>query len=468
MLSAEERRDVHRLALVATRETFADALTRVPALLFTHAQRGEDPVAAREAAVHAVRRATQLHDDRQALALVDAALIACEDDDDLSREARFELLAARERIHDGREGADAREARARDLKEMAALASGLGGGPWSGLVLHRQARLHLMNGELELAKAAGEAALRPLENGHPLDLSNALRTVALIRWQERSVNAAVAALEAALQIYERLGHRRGMGFVLHNLGVFSLDSGALEHAEGYLTRALAIKESAEETMGVAAVREALGQLCALGGDTEGAIGHLEAALEARETNHDRPGMANTLASLAEATVGSDGERALTLARRALSISRKIGAPRAEAAAQLVLATVRLHRGQRRQALRDAVGAAGAATRAQAKILEARARLSQAEIHLAFASAEHDQQAVVDAEAAAALTLKLGALRWRIDALSVLATALSRLDPAQALPVAKEALSTMTKRRYAGLDEALIRRRCEAVFAAAGA
>ena len=49
---------------------------------------------------------------------------------------------------------------------------------------------------------------------------------------------------------------------------------------------------------------------------------------------------------------------------------------------------------------------------------------------------------------------------------LLATALVRLDSDEAVRVAKETLKSMSRQRYAGLDEALMRGRCEGVFEAA--
>jgi len=60
---------------------------------------------------------------------------------------------------------------------------------------------------------------------------------ALRRWLARSRPQEISAphgralllragLERALEIYTRLGHKRGMGFVMHPLGMFALDSGA--------------------------------------------------------------------------------------------------------------------------------------------------------------------------------------------------------------------------------------------------
>ncbi len=50
----------------------------------------------------------------------------------------------------------------------------------------------------------------------------------------------------------------------------------------------------------------------------------------------------------------------------------------------------------------------------------------------------------------------------------LALAWSRLDADESVRVAQEALSTLEAKTYAGLDEALIRERCDAVLEAATA
>src|SRR5690606_21833400 len=107
-----------------------------------------------------------------------------------------------------------------DDKELVRLAEILKDPERLGQALHRAARFNLFSGELQKARAAAERALVHLRRSDPLHLSNALRTLALVAWHERDQAGAQRALEEALAIYERLGHRRGVGFVLHSLGMF--------------------------------------------------------------------------------------------------------------------------------------------------------------------------------------------------------------------------------------------------------
>ncbi len=462
MQSADERRAAHRLAAIACEERYPNARTQLAGVLFRHLREAGDETAAREAAVQAVRRAASLHDHKGALALANAALTLADDDTHEARAARFELLLARERIHDAR---GRRAEQKDDIKELVRLAELLRDPARLGRALHRAARTNLLTGDVEKAKAAALKALEQLRAADPLDRSNALRTLALIRWHERDAAGARAALEEALSIYERLDHRRGIGFVYHSLGLFALDTGALEQACRHFEHALVVKRDTGDMHGEAAVRDALGQVASHLGDTEGAESSFQRALELRRGAGDLTGVAQTEVNLGEVVLKRDPLRAADLAREALRTTQKRRG-RTDIEARLLLARALLAQRDRNTAGRIAALALRRAQGLKARLLEVQARLLLAEIHLSFGTSKRAAEAAKEAHVAGTAAHAAGAVRWRIEALTLLALAHAKTDAALARAAAEEALGLIEERPYIGLDVAVVTERCKKALASA--
>ncbi len=460
MQSEDERRETHRLTVVAYRERYPDAIRQIPSVIFRHCMESGDACGARDAAVQAVRRALLLHDHKRGLAVVAEALGSSIDDSVDGTRAHFDLLAVRERIYDAR--GNRAEQRA-DVRVMVSLAEKAGDERRLGVALHRAARLNLLTGDLPRARAVAGKALARLRHGDPLDLSNALRTLALIRWQERDPAEAAAALNEALQIYERLGHRRGMGFVLHNLGLFALDTGAVDQARHYFERSLALKEETEDPQGRAVVLDGLGQVALLGAEPDVAAERFEAALGIRAAAGDTSGIAQTEVHLGLARLSRDPASAEALARSALEQSHNRRQARTKVEANILLARALLAQGSKEAASRASSQALRGADDLGAQIIKIRARLVRAEVDLAYRSKKRLERAAALADEAAHTSLQAGAVRWRIEALSVLAEARQRLENDDAIEAAQEALALLSERQAVGLDVALIQRRCYAVL-----
>jgi tetratricopeptide (TPR) repeat protein len=451
-----ERRESHRLAVVAYQERYPDAIRQIPAVLFRHRVESGDVVGAQAAAVFAVRRAHLLHDYKRGLEIAREAMRLPVDESRDAQEGRFDLLAALERIHDS--GGD-RDEQKTVIKEMVTIAEKLKHDARLGVALHRAARLNLLTGDLSRAKSLAAKALTRLRNGDPLDLSNALRTLALIRWHERDPQEAAAALNEALTIYERLGHRRGMGFVLHNLGLFALDSGAVDVARRHFERALVLKDEAEDEYGRAVVLDALGQVALLEADSSLAAARFREALVLREKAGDLAGAAQTRVNLAQAIAAASPAEADELLRAAIKACRTRRQQATKIEAYMTLAGILLATGDKAAAGRAAMVAGKIAAKVGSQLLSLRARLVRAEIDLTFKSRERSTRASALASEAARIAFDLGAVRWRIEALSLAAVAHHRLQSPEAISEAQEALQLLDERGSAGLSPGVVEGRC---------
>ncbi len=456
MQKDSERAENHRLALVAYRERYPNATRQIPTLMLAHAIEAGSLDVAREAAVEAARRAVQLRDFRAGLQAVERGLTVLDQTDQEFPLDRFDLIAAAELIHDAK---GQREEQKAALEQMVALAEGAKDGRRRGLSLHRAARLNLLLGQPAKAHELAQRALVEAREGDPLDLSNVLRTVALIRWQRNDPNGAVAALLEALSIYEELGHARGMGYVLHNLGVFALDTGAMAQARSYLERALSQKQRTDDALGRAAVLDALGQVALNEGRADAAAGAFEAALAIRSELGDDEGANATRIMLSEAIVATHPHRAANLASAALGAMRR-GHTRARAEASLVLARARHALDERDSASRLAARAVKLAEDVGAPVLRIRALLTQVELDLSYATTRRLDRAKGNARLAAEAAEAIGSVRWRVEALSLLALALDRRSDPESASTAQQAIRLLEERSIVGINDATIRQRCE--------
>ncbi|MEM6732796.1 MAG: tetratricopeptide repeat protein, partial [Myxococcota bacterium] len=455
--SDEDRVARHRLAIVAFQERYPNVLRQAPALLMAHAIEAENYDVAREASVSAAERAVELRDYRSGLTLTDLGLDVCDRAQWDEPGARFDLLAAREHIHDARGNRAEQEL---DLARMLELAERLRDPRRRALAFHRAARLHLLSGNPQEAERLARDALAEAREGDPLDLSNVLRTVALIDWHRGDPQAAVASLREALTLYEELNHSRGMGMVLHNLGLFALDTGALLQARDHLERALSLKQRTGDTLGRAAVMDSLGQVALNEGRADAAAGAFEVALALRLEQGDQQGSAATRVMLSEALVETNPARAEILAKEALdSTRRKRRLARTRIEATVALARARLALNKRDPASRSIAKAVDEANALGAPLLRIRAQLTQAEINLTYSSKRRLERAIQLSRSAVETARDAGAHRWRIEALSVLSQALRASEPEAADLVADEVVNLLDDKTPIGLDRARILSRC---------
>ncbi|RMF33081.1 MAG: tetratricopeptide repeat protein, partial [Chloroflexi bacterium] len=284
------------------------------------------------------------------------------------REARYELLLAREAVNDLR---GEREAQAQDLAALAALAEEMDDPRRKAEVALRQAhydeaisdypaaleavqqaikqavRAHdpvtetegyIAWGRVLLRQGSYEAARTPLE--HALALARAanhrqaeaqsLHRLGHIHLCQGDYSAARDHYRWALQLYRAVGDRQGEADCLSTLGVTHYESGDYPVARDHYEQALAIYRTTGDRWGETMVLNNLGTVYCDLGDYERARDYHQQALEVRLTIGDRWGEANSLVNLGLVHHGlGDDATARRCCEQALAIQREIGDRRGE-------------------------------------------------------------------------------------------------------------------------------------------
>ncbi|NNJ61743.1 MAG: tetratricopeptide repeat protein [Dactylosporangium sp.] len=154
------------------------------------------------------------------------------------------------------------------------------------------------------------------------------------RWIE-----ARSRFTAALEVFTKIGDNRKRALTLWNSGELLIAEGRREEAHACLDEALQIFESMKDRFGLALVLTTVGQLCAteyaLGDDLDPQL--TRGLVVAQELDHDLL-IAMAKLNKAEVLLRQDHpSEAIAMARPALEISRRLGAPRWEANALTLLA-----------------------------------------------------------------------------------------------------------------------------------
>ena len=113
--------------------------------------------------------------------------------------------------------------------------------------------------------------------GHSLGEADALRSLGDLALRRDDLDGAKTHLEAARAISVRIGESLGEANALHSLGDLALRRDDLDGAKTYLEAARAISVRIGESLGEANARQSLGNLALRRDDLDGAKTHLEAA-----------------------------------------------------------------------------------------------------------------------------------------------------------------------------------------------
>lgn len=417
-----QRRQLHRTVALWYERTFGGAgqpaegessLVPYYPLLVYHWRQAENKDRERHYAVLAGRWAAAQFANVEAAGYFNRAL-ALTPEADLA--ARYDLLLAREAVNDLR---GEREAQARDLAALAALAGKMGDERRGAEVALRQANYYEVTSDyaaaLEAAQRAIGQAQEPAsetagyiawgkvlwrqgsyEVAHaPLERALALARQADDRQAEArglyylgdvylyqsNYPAAQAHYRQALEIYRAAGHRQGEADSLSNLGVIHYELGDYAAARGYYEQVLSIFRTMGDRRGETMALNNLGTVYCDLGDYEAARDYHEQALDIRLAIGDRYGEAASLVNLGLVYhYLNDDEAARRHCERALVIQRGIGDRRGQGysltylghalaglgelqvAAQIYDEAMRLRRelGQFGLALDDLAGLAGVA------------------------------------------------------------------------------------------------------------
>jgi predicted ATPase/class 3 adenylate cyclase len=276
---------------------------------------------------------------------------------------RYALLLAREKVHDL---LGAREAQARDLDALEALAEALtddarraevaarragyayrvGDSPGSVAAAARAVALALAVGATALAVSAhrqwawallrqGDYAVAERQAVASLDLARetgdrrgeglALGTRGAIAWYQGDYAAARAAYEQSLRICRAIGNRQGEGLVLGNLGLAASAQSDYAAARAAYEQSLRICRAIGDRLGEGWALGVLGDAALSQGDYAAARAAYEQSLRIRREVGDRQGESWALGSLGLIAHSlGEHEAARSYGQQALSITQAIG------------------------------------------------------------------------------------------------------------------------------------------------
>ena len=281
---------------------------------------------------------------------------------------RYDLLLAREAVNDL---CGEREAQARDLAALAALAGQAHDHGWGAAVTLRQANYYEATSEYvraleavqraiahaaqteELADDAEgyiawgkilwrqgdyDAARRPLEQA--LDIASAtgnrpseaksLQALGNVYLYQGNYPAAQEHYWRALELCRTIGHLQGEADNLISLGITHYELGDYSVARDYYERVLSIFRTIGDRRGETFALNNLGTVYCDLGDYAAARDYHQQALDIRLTIGDRWGEANSLVNLGLVYHGlGEDEAARTHCKRALAIQHEIGDRRGE-------------------------------------------------------------------------------------------------------------------------------------------
>jgi DNA-binding SARP family transcriptional activator/tetratricopeptide (TPR) repeat protein len=169
----------------------------------------------------------------------------------------------------------------------------------------------------------------------------------------RDYQAADLHLRRALELFEELGDRAGVGQAQHGLALLlsqqDRNAEALEHG----VEALRLRRAFADSAAVAYSENMVGWIRAHLGGYEEALVHCRRALELHRESGSRSGVADTLDSIAFIYGGlADYPRAIDHYEQALAMYQHIGDPEGEAGSLLHLGDVQLAEGLSRAARRS--------------------------------------------------------------------------------------------------------------------
>jgi predicted ATPase/DNA-binding SARP family transcriptional activator/class 3 adenylate cyclase len=272
-LLRRERRTIHRRVAEALERLYPERVEEQLGLLARHwEQAGENERAVAYLQRAGEQAAAQFANDEAIGYLTRALELSAKDDLSI----RYVLLLARERVH---ELQGARQAQHRDLEALSAIADASGEvRMWGEVALDRagyaylvedypaavailgeaidaaqaigategETWAHLLAGNVLRRQSKRQDAIAHLDRALALARANGLRhceamslgILCVLLRDTQSAAAGIACAEQALHIYRELGHRRGEGDSLEQLGAGFLMQGDYDQAEAHLHASL--------------------------------------------------------------------------------------------------------------------------------------------------------------------------------------------------------------------------------------
>ncbi len=197
----------------------------------------------------------------------------------------------------------------------------------TGITLLHLGSLLADEGDVDAALPALHRALRiAADGGDPLARGQALNAILLAEWKGGDLELAMVSGEAALEVFQALGHRAMEGTVSYRLASVKRGLGRVAAARTHAQRAIDAGADASTRTTVALGRLGLAQLDMDEQELTSAMGHLEAALAGIDPTADRWVLVEALEGVARllVVVGRPGARRLVAI--AAAIRSEIGQP----------------------------------------------------------------------------------------------------------------------------------------------
>jgi tetratricopeptide (TPR) repeat protein len=178
---------------------------------------------------------------------------------------------------------------------------------------------------------------------------------AILLWRADQLDESLDASAEAVVIFRRLGLKGHEAHALSTLGVALAHRGAFEDAIKVIRSSILLDREVGDRLHLGRKVSNVGQLYAELGDVESAMGFLRRALDVFETVDDQSGQSDTLCAMGEllAEQVGDLDAAESVLHDSKKIAERIQDPYDLAHVCLVLANVRLSRGQFEEAERIA-------------------------------------------------------------------------------------------------------------------
>ncbi len=145
------------------------------------------------------------------------------------------------------------------------------------------------------------------------------------QYQKGQFKAALLSLEQALQIYQQIGDRAGVGRALGNLGVAYRSLGDYQKAIDFYQQSLAIAQQIGDRAGVGRALGNLGNAYHSLGDYQKAIDFHQQSLAIAQQIGDRAGVGSVLGNLGNAYESlGDYQKAIDFHQQSLAIFKEIG------------------------------------------------------------------------------------------------------------------------------------------------
>jgi class 3 adenylate cyclase/tetratricopeptide (TPR) repeat protein len=321
-LLRSERRAIHRRVAEALERLFPDRISEQPELLAYHWERCQDVEKTIWYLFQAGERARRMGASLEAVEYYQSALANAGDRD------VGELPLGRDRMHE-RLGDVYMENLSRldeALDQYTAFKELATSGGDAARAARKMATVHLVRGELSLAREYYEMALASLSTSGTLSEAGRIHYgLAYLLAQKHQVEEAATHAHQGLEIARRIDDRRGLADAYRVMGIIALHQGDLRTACRHDERSLELYRQVGDLPRMVQACNNVGDSCRLLGEVDRALARLEEGLDVARRIGDTRDEALLLQTTAELFLDQGRwEEAIASLERALSVAVESG------------------------------------------------------------------------------------------------------------------------------------------------